>query len=139
MSKEAIRIALIGCGYWGKNHARNFSALGVLALICDPSEVGRAKAKELAPEAEISEDPESAFARDDIDAVVIATPAETHCDLALKAFASGKHVLVEKPMALTYADAVKMNEAATEHGRILMVGHLLEFHPAITKIKELIL
>jgi predicted dehydrogenase len=138
MSQESTRIALIGCGYWGKNHARNLSALGVLALICDPSEAGRAKAKELAPDADISDKPESAFERDDIDAVVIATPAQTHCDLALKAFASGKHVLVEKPMALTYADAAKMNEAAIGHGRVLMVGHLLEFHPAITKIKELI-
>jgi predicted dehydrogenase len=138
MANSTLRLALIGCGYWGKNHARNLSALGVLKMVCDPSEAGRAKALELAPDAEIYNDPDKALKSDQIDAVVIATPAETHCDLALRAFAEGKHVLVEKPMALTYADALKMHEAAQTHGRILMVGHLLEYHPAVTKIKELI-
>lgn len=138
MKKHPTRIALLGCGYWGKNHARNLQALGVLTLVCDPSESGRTLAGELAPDAEIHPDPEHAFQRNNIDAVVIATPAETHCELALRAFAAGKHVLVEKPMALTYADALKMDAAAKAHGRILMVGHLLEYHPAITKIKELI-
>ena len=132
------RLALIGCGYWGKNHARNLSELGVLAMVCDPSEAGRTLAHELAPKAEIYSDPEEAFQREDIDAVVIATPAETHCDLALRAFAAGKHVAVEKPMALTYADALKMDAAAKAHQRILLVGHLLEYHPAVTAIKELI-
>lgn len=132
------RLALIGCGYWGKNHARNLNALGVLSMVCDPSEAGRKLAAELAPEAEIVSDPKLALQSDDIDAVVIATPAETHCDLALQAFEAGKHVLVEKPMALIYADALKMSESAVAHNRILMVGHLLEYHPAITKIKKLI-
>jgi predicted dehydrogenase len=132
------RIALIGCGYWGKNHARNWSALGALAMVCDPAESGRALAGEIAPEATITEDPSDAFSNPDIDAVVIATPAETHYELAHQAFAAGKHVLVEKPMALTYADAVRIDESAKRYGRILMVGHLLEFHPAITKIKALI-
>lgn len=138
MTQTTPRIALIGCGYWGKNHARNLNALGVLAMVCDPSEAGRTLAAELAPEAEIVAAPSSVFARDDIDGVVIATPAETHCDLAQQAFAAGKHVLVEKPMALTHADALRMDNAAKAHKRILMVGHLLEFHPAITKIKEFI-
>lgn len=138
MKHSHARIALLGCGYWGKNHARNLQALGVLTLICDPSKVGRALAKELAPKAEIHADPEYALQREDIDAIVIATPAETHCDLALKAFAAGKHVLVEKPMALTYRDALKMDAAAKAAKRVLMVGHLLEYHPAINKIKELL-
>jgi len=138
MATHTQRIALIGCGYWGKNHARNLNELGALTMVCDPSEAGRTKARELAPNAGICTDPNEVLRNPAIDAVVIATPAETHCDLALRAFAAGKHVLVEKPMALTYADALKMNESAKAHDRILMVGHLLEYHPAITKIKELI-
>jgi predicted dehydrogenase len=135
---KTASIALLGCGYWGKNHARNLHALGVLKLVCDPSAAGQELAKELAPTAEVHADPEYALQREDIDAVVIATPAETHCDLALKAFAAGKHVLVEKPMALTYSDALRMNTDAQARGLVLMVGHLLEYHPAITKIKELL-
>ena len=137
-STASLKIGLIGCGYWGKNHARNLNALGALHAVCDPSEAGQSLARQLAPSAEIYSSPEPIFQRDDIDAVVIATPAETHCELTLQAFAAGKHVLVEKPMALTYADALKMDAAAKAHNRILMVGHLLEYHPAITKIKELI-
>ncbi len=132
------RLALIGCGYWGKNHARNLSALGVLDLVCDPSEAGRDLAQTLAPNAKICSTPEEVFQCKDIDAVVIATPAETHCDLALKAFSNGMHVAVEKPMALTYADALKMQTAAQAHDLTLLVGHLLEYHPAIIAIKTLI-
>lgn len=129
-------IALIGCGYWGKNHARNLSALGALKVICDPSEAGHENARRLAPECERIDDANHVFYRDEIDGIVIATPAETHCDLALKAFAAGKHVMVEKPMALTYADALKMKAASEKADRTLLVGHLLEYHPAITAIKD---
>ncbi|WP_269543031.1 Gfo/Idh/MocA family protein [Cerasicoccus fimbriatus] len=131
-------IAVIGCGYWGKNHVRNFEALGALKLVCDASETGRLKAKELAPNVEVSDDPLSAFKRADIDGVVLATPAETHCSLTLLALEHGKHVLVEKPMALTYSEALKMADAADQHERVLMVGHLLEYHAAFLEIKRLI-
>lgn len=132
------RLALIGCGYWGKNHARNLSALGALKLICDPSGYGRDNAGKFAPDCGLADRADEAFQRGDIDGVVIATPAETHCELALKAFSAGKHVMVEKPMALTYGDALKMKAASEEAERILLVGHLLEYHPAITAIKDLI-
>lgn len=131
-------IAVLGCGYWGKNHVRNFAALGALKLVCDPSEAGRQKAAELAPGCEIASDPTAVFARADIDGVVIATPAETHCCLAIQAMEHGKHVLVEKPIALNYGDAVKMKQAADKLGKCLMVGHLLEYHPAFVKIRELL-
>lgn len=137
-SNTTPRIALIGCGYWGKNHARNLNTLGVLEMICDPSENGRALAGGIAPSAAIVKDPNEIFDRQDIDGVVIATPAETHFALARQAFEAGKHVLVEKPMALTYEDAVAMEKSAAEHKRILMVGHLLEYHPAIEAIKKLL-
>lgn len=138
MTDTRPRIALIGCGYWGKNHARNLSALGALTLICDPSEHGRENAASFAPACERVDQADEAFGRSDIDGVVIATPAETHCELALKAFDAGKHVMVEKPMALTYRDALKMKAASEQAERTLLVGHLLEYHPAITAIKELI-
>jgi len=138
MVMELPNLAVLGCGYWGKNHVRNFQALGALKLVCDPSEAGRHKAQELAPEVEVAENPEDAFDRDDIDGVVIATPAETHCHLAIKAMEQGKHVLVEKPIALNYADAVRMKACADKEGRILMVGHLLEYHPAFVRIRELL-
>ncbi|MGF1530275.1 MAG: Gfo/Idh/MocA family oxidoreductase [Puniceicoccaceae bacterium] len=132
------KIGLIGCGYWGKNHARNFSSLQVLARICDPHPGGLETAATIAPEAALNSDPEAAFADPEIQGVVIATPAETHCQLTLRAIEAGKHVLVEKPMALDCRDAVKMHQTALRHQRILMVGHLLEYHPAITKLRELL-
>lgn len=131
-------LALIGCGYWGKNHARNLDALGALQLICDPSEPGRANAAKFAPGCELVDDASIALEREDIDGVVIATPAETHHGLALRAFAAGKHVMVEKPMALTYRDALEMKAASERAERTLLVGHLLEYHPAVKAIKELI-
>lgn len=131
-------IAVLGCGYWGKNHVRNFAALNALKLVCDPSETGRLKAHECAPDCEVADDPEVALTREDIAGVIIATPAETHCHLAIKAMEQGKHVLVEKPIALNFADAVRMRDSAQANDRILMVGHLLEYHPAILKIRELL-
>tara|TARA_B110000003_G_scaffold258009_1_gene276861 strand:- start:815 stop:1828 length:1014 start_codon:yes stop_codon:yes gene_type:complete len=131
-------IALLGCGYWGKNLARNFSSLGVLKMICDPSEGGRNLAAELAPEAAIESDFNIAFQDPTIDAVAIATPAETHCDLAILAMEAGKDVFVEKPLALNFVEGRKMGEKARDLNRILMVGHLLEYHPAILRLRELI-
>lgn len=131
-------IALLGCGYWGKNLARNFSSLGVLKVICDPSEAGRARAAELAPEAIIESEFEAVFKDPTIEAVAIATPAETHCQLAISAMEAGKDVFVEKPLALTYSEGRRMEKRAQDLNRILMVGHLLEYHPAILKMRELI-
>lgn len=134
----ACNVAVLGCGYWGKNLVRNFHQLGALALVCDPSEQGRAKARELAPEAEVTADFERALARRDIDAVAIATPAETHHALAIRAMEAGKDVFVEKPLALTYQQGIEMKAKADESGCILMVGHLLEYHPAVLKLREMV-
>jgi predicted dehydrogenase len=90
------RLALLGCGYWGQNLARNFHQLGALALVCDPAETGRLKAQQIAPGTEVCDRFEPVFDRADIDAVVIATPAETHFDLVMHALKAGKDVLVEK-------------------------------------------
>ncbi|HLS27297.1 MAG TPA: Gfo/Idh/MocA family oxidoreductase [Opitutales bacterium] len=132
------RVAVLGCGYWGKNLVRNFHALGALALVCDPGDPGRAMAREIAPRVEVTRDFETAFQRDGIDGIVIATPAETHHQLAMRALGAGKDLYVEKPLALTYREGVAMRNAAASRGKILMVGHLLEYHPAILKLRELL-
>ena len=138
MTTPSPNIAVFGCGYWGQNLVRNFHALGVLRVVCDPGEAGRARARQLAPGADVLADFARVFARPDIHAVVLATPAETHEPLALQALAAGKDVLVEKPMALNHQQGLRMHEAAEKAGRILMVGHLLEFHPAVLKLREMV-
>lgn len=132
------RIAVFGCGYWGKNLVRNFHDLGALALVCDPGESGRAKAREIAPEVEVTDDFQAVFNRDDINGIVIATPAETHHALAIQGLNSGKDVFVEKPLALNRRQGLEMKETAEAQKRILMVGHLLEYHPAVLKLRELV-
>ena len=131
-------LGLIGAGYWGKNLARNFHELGALALVCDPSEAGRATAREIAPGVATSADFNDAIKASEIDAVAIATPANTHFNLAATALIAGKDVFVEKPLALKVSDGEELKRLAEEHGRILMVGHLLEYHPAVLKLREFI-
>jgi UDP-2-acetamido-3-amino-2,3-dideoxy-glucuronate N-acetyltransferase len=132
------RVAVFGCGYWGQNLVRNFHQLGALAMVCDLAEPGRAKAREISPTAEIVDNFEAVLSRADIDAVVLATPAETHRTLAIRAMEAGKDVFVEKPMALDAKEGVEMKLVAEARRRVLMVGHLLEFHPAVLKLREMI-
>jgi UDP-2-acetamido-3-amino-2,3-dideoxy-glucuronate N-acetyltransferase len=132
------QIALVGCGYWGNNLCRNFHALGALAAVVDATENGQATARTLAPDAQITNSLDEVLRNDQIQGVALATPAETHAELAIQAMQAGKDLFVEKPMALTLDDAEKMKEVAEETGRILMVGHLLEYHPAVLKLRELI-
>lgn len=136
MSKP--RIAVLGCGYWGQNLVRNFEQLGVLKMVCDPAEPGRTRARQLSPSARIVADFETVFQSGDIDGIAIATPAETHHGLGIRALQAGKDVFVEKPLATTYRHGLEMDAAAKKAGRVLMVGHLLEYHPAILKLREMI-
>lgn len=131
-------IALVGCGYWGKNLCRNFSALGALSRVVDPTVSGQATAKELAPGVPVGDSFDEVLEDDSIQAIALATPAETHAELSIKAMDSGKDVFVEKPMALTLRDAEEMRAVAEGKGRVLMVGHLLEYHPAVLKLRDLI-
>lgn len=132
-----MSIAVIGSGYWGKNHVRNFYQLGELSLVCDTTEVGRATAAEIAPGVDIVDDLEPVF-RSDAKGVVIATPAETHYTVTKSALISGKDVLVEKPLALTFQEGAELVDLARQLGRVLMVGHVLEYHPAIVRLRELV-
>ncbi len=130
-------IALFGCGYWGKNIARNLHELGALKMVCDPSGAGQSKAREMAPEVDVVPDFNEAFLNEDIKGVAIATPAETHFELASCALKSGKDVFVEKPLALNAAEGQRLSQLARAQDRILMVGHLLEYHSAVEHLKRM--
>ena len=132
------QIALVGCGYWGKNLCRNFHALGALSSVVDATENGQTTACSIAPDAQITDSLDDVLRNDQIQGVALATPAETHPELAIQAMQAGKDVFVEKPMALTLEDAEKMKKVAEGTDRILMVGHLLEYHPAVLKLREMI-
>lgn len=131
-------VAVFGSGAWGMNHVRTWHSLGHLAVVCDSNPARLEAVRDAYPDVKTSSSPEEVLARDDIDAVVVATPAVTHAQVALDAIAAGKHVLVEKPLATTIADAEQVLAAATTAGRKLMVGHVLEYHPAVLKLRELI-
>jgi predicted dehydrogenase len=130
-------VAVVGCGYWGRNHVRNFHELGALRLVCDAVAAGRRDAASLAPGVAIVEHPAAVWAAP-VAGVVIATPAETHYSLAREALQAGKDVLCEKPLALTYEQGMELVQLAEEHRRILMVGHILEYHPGIVRLQELV-
>jgi UDP-2-acetamido-3-amino-2,3-dideoxy-glucuronate N-acetyltransferase len=130
------RVAVVGCGYWGKNLVRNFHALGALALVVDATPAGRATAAALAPGVPLADDLDAALARDDIRAVVLATPAATHHPLGLRVLRAGKDLFVEKPMALELADGIELLTTASGLGRIVQVDHLLEYHPAFVALRE---
>ena len=131
-------LALIGAGYWGKNLARNFHALGVLGTMCD---------RDSAILASYGRDFDSVRKSDSLDAVLldkeilkvaIAAPAVLHHKLAKAALLAGKDVYVEKPLCLDVAEAEELTALAEAHGRILMVGHLLQYHPCVVELQRLV-
>lgn len=130
------RVAVLGCGYWGSNHIRTLKALGALHAVSDAN---TARAEGFASDQDVlAIHPDELFARDDVDAIVMALPPQFHAELAIKAVENGKDVLVEKPIALTVPDAKRSVAAAKANDRVFMVGHVLRFHPAFEKLKELI-
>jgi predicted dehydrogenase len=130
------RIAVLGCGYWGSNHIRTLTSLGALYAVSDAN---RARAEGFASEHNcLAIEPDALFDRDDVDAIIMALPPQFHAEYAIRAIEAGKDVLVEKPVALTVADAERAVAAACKHGRLFMVGHVLRFHPAFEKLKFLI-
>lgn len=138
MTSRPPNIVLIGCGQWGRNLARNLAALGALRGVCDSNPVILEGVRALYPEVIVSRDT-SAFLEDsEIEGCVIATPAAFHFELARQALRAGKDVLVEKPLALTVQEGEALVELAEKQGRILMVGHLLEYHPAVEKLREMV-
>ncbi len=132
------RVGLAGLGYWGPNLARNFDELAELAWLCDLSEDQRARFALRYPRARLTADFDEMLADDSLEAVIVATPVVTHAELAKRALEAGKHVLVEKPPALTGGEADELVATAEENGRVLMPGHLLLYHPGVARLKDLI-
>ena len=133
-----INVAVVGSGYWGKNLVRSFNELGALHTICDSNLATLRCFQEQYPDKNFQTSIEVVLQNTDIDAVVIATPAETHFNMAKKALLAGKHVFVEKPLALIVSEAEELQQLAVQHNLKLMVGHILLYHPAIIKLKEII-
>lgn len=133
-----MRVGVVGCGYWGSKHVRVFSELDAVSqvVIIDGRPDIRAQVGADHPNA--LQRSSVAEALDDIDAVVIATPPESHFDIAAEAMAAGKHVLVEKPMATSTADARRMVRLAEEHGVTLAAGHTFVYNAAVQKLAALV-
>jgi predicted dehydrogenase len=134
-----VQVGVVGLGYWGPNLARNFDRLpgAELRWICDADEEKRARLAPQFPSTRASGDFDELLADDELDAIVVATHVPSHPVLAQRAFEAGKHVFVEKPLAQSVAEAEQVVAAAREAGRVLMVGHLLEYHPGVERLKEI--
>jgi UDP-2-acetamido-3-amino-2,3-dideoxy-glucuronate N-acetyltransferase len=131
-------IAVIGCGYWGKNLARNFAQLRVLGWISDTNDVALKAQSKLYPDVRTTHQFQEVLEDDDIRGVVIATPAIAHYSHAREAILRGKDVFVEKPLALHYAEGQELVALAESKSVILMVGHILEYHPAVKLLKGIV-
>jgi predicted dehydrogenase len=138
--QEPIRVGVVGLGYWGPNLARNLAAIPGCEVrwLCDASEEARIRLERSFPGARSTDVIGDLLDDPGLDAVVLATPVPTHAELAIAVAEAGKHCFVEKPLATNAADAERAVAAAADASRILMVGHLLEYHPAVTRLKELI-
>lgn len=132
------RVAVVGCGGWGSNHLRVLHELGALEAACDPDDSRLRDVADRYPGVRTTRSPEEIFADEGIDAVILAAPAATHGALGLDALAAGKDALVEKPLAMSVSEAEEMCDLAEREGRILAVGHVLEYHPATERLQELV-
>ena len=131
-----VRVAVVGCGPWGQNHVRNYAEIGALSALVDPHEERVA-----ALAAEFGGRPatlEAVLADPAIEAIACATPPSQHYALGKEALAAGKHVFVEKPLALKVEEAEELCTLAERLDRRLMVGHILQYHPAFLKLRDLV-
>jgi len=135
MSKD---IAVVGCGYWGRNLVRNFATLGSLHTICDTVPDVLKPFTAIYPDINTESEFRQVLANPEVKGVVIATPAVMHYPMTKEALLAGKDVFVEKPLALSTDEGHELVELAREKSRVLLVGHVLEYHPAIVRLKELV-
>lgn len=138
MRKKNLKVAVVGAGYWGKNLVRVFSGLGALGAVCDTNPERLERLKQEYPGVDLSLSFTDILNRPSINAMVISTPAETHYNFAKQALLAKKDVFVEKPLALISSQGAELVKLAHEMKRVLMVGHLLEYHPAVLKLKEFV-
>jgi predicted dehydrogenase len=137
---DAVRVGIVGLGYWGPNLARNFASLdgSELRWCCDLSQEARERWARTFPFARFSGDLDELLDDPELEAVVVATGVPSHGPLAQRVLAAGKHCFVEKPLARSADEAAAVAEAAEASGRVLMVGHLLEYHPGVHKLKQIL-
>ena len=135
---EALTLAQVGLGPWGSNLARNFNELANLKWICDLDSAAEARLGTRFPTTTLTNQLDNLLSDGDVDAVVVATPVPTHAAIAKQALLAGKHVFVEKPMALDPDDAEELVELARTGDLALMPGHLLLYHPGVKRLKELV-
>jgi len=133
-----MSIAVVGCGDWGSNLIRNFHDLGVLNSICDVDEEKLRSLSLKYPEAKAWDNYDEMLAKSTADAVVVSTPPSSHYSLARQALLANKDIFVEKPLAMRYKEGEELVAIAERKNRILMVGHLLIYHPAIVELKEMV-
>ena len=135
-----MKIGVVGLGYWGPNLARIFDRLpdAELAWLCDSSEEALTRWGAAFPRARTTTRVEDLLADDSLDAVAVATPVPSHAELASRVLEAGKHCFVEKPLARSEKEAEGVVEAALAADRLLMVGHLLEYHPGVERLGELV-
>ena len=138
VQKSDVKVAVLGAGIWGKNLVRNFYNLNYLDTVCDMDPENRKKVEAEYPGVKLTPDFSEVLNNKDIDAVVIATPSHTHFKLVKMALEAGKHVYVEKPIATASKEALILKELAESKNLVLMVGHLLLYHPAVNRLKMLI-
>ncbi len=138
VNNSRINVAVVGVGYWGRNLVRNFHELGALALLCDPDKSAERRCQSEYGNVKYCREFSSVLTDPSIDALALATPAVTHYEFAKAALEAGKDVFVEKPLAIDVRQGAELVELATAKRRILMVGHILRYHPAILKLQELI-
>ena len=134
-NEDKARVAVIGAGHWGKNLVRNFADLGALAAVCDPDPQACAA---VSRGIETCSNFSDLLRNPSINAVAIATPAISHYPIAKEFLLAGKDVFVEKPLALEPAEGQELIDLAAQQGRMLMVGHILQYHPAVLKLKSLV-
>jgi predicted dehydrogenase len=136
---ERVGVAVVGLGYWGPNLARNYDALpgAELRWCCDGDPAVRERVAARHPRTRFTAELDDVLADSGVDAVVVATPVPTHAELAIRVLEARKHCFVEKPLAQSVSAAERVVEAARTAGRVLMVGHLLQYHPGVNKLKEI--
>ena len=132
------KIAVLGCGLWGRNIVRNFYNLNALGMVCDLDEENLAKVKEQYPGIPTTKDYKDIINSEDITGVVVVTPSHTHYKFVKAMLEAGKHVYVEKPISTVAQEARDLADLAESKGLVLMVGHLLLYHPAVNRLKMLV-
>src|SRR5262245_10338010 len=137
-SRFPVKVDVVGMGHWGKNLFRNFHELGALPAICVSQDSLKLACSAQYPSVPFVHDFDAVLSHPEITAVALATPAATHYQMASAALRAGKDVFVEKPLAIALKDGEELVELARSRGRVLMVGHVLRYHPAVSKLHELI-